>query len=216
MKFDVNDIVGKKFGRLTVVKYSHKIKKNDNKHYDRYYLCLCECGKQVIVTRHHLLNNHTKSCGCFRKEKFNTYKHGLCYHRLYRIWDKIKHRCYNANCKRYSSYGGRGITVCDEWKNDFLTFYNWSIANGYQDNLTIDRINNDGNYEPSNCRWTTVKVQSTNTRTNHKLTYKNKTLCVSEWAEIIGIDKDTLYMRLKRGWSAEKALETPLKRPNHK
>lgn len=209
--YNYDDIIGKKFGRLTVIKYSHRVKKNDNRHYNVYYECLCDCGNTKLVTRSSLIQSHTLSCGCLHKEKFNTYKHGLAYHRLHRIWDRIKQRCLNPNSQRYNDYGGRGIIMCAEWGKDFKTFYDWSMANGYKDDLTIDRINNNGNYEPSNCRWANIKVQSTNTRRNHKLTYKGKTLCISEWANIVGIDKDTLWMRIKRGWSVERAISTPVK-----
>lgn len=211
--YNYDDLIGKKFGRLTVLKFSHRTKKNDNRHYNVYYECLCDCGNIKLITRSSLIQSHTLSCGCLHKENFKEKftKHNLSNHRLHRIWDKIKHRCFNPNSPRYSSYGGRGITMCYEWKNDFKNFYDWSIANGYEDNLTIDRIDNNGNYEPSNCRWATKKVQSTNIRKNHKLTYKGKTLCISEWAEIIGIDKDTLWMRIKRGWSIKRALTSPIK-----
>lgn len=98
-------------------------------------------------------------------------KHGKKNTRLYRIWLQMKNRCFNIRTNRYKDYGGRGITVCDEWKNDFTKFYDWSILNGYQENLTIDRIDNDGNYEPSNCRWVTVKIQNRNSRSNHLITF---------------------------------------------
>ena len=121
-------------------------------------------------------------------------------------------RCENENIERYDIYGGRGIEVCKEWKEDFLNFYNWAINNGYKDNLSIDRIDVNGNYEPNNCRWATAKEQARNMRTNVNLTYNGETHCISEWAEITGIKASTIRYRIKiAGWSVEKALTTPIR-----
>ena len=120
----------------------------------------------VIILSNHLKSGKIKSCGCLNKQ--GNPKHGLRYTRLYRIWINMKTRCYNKNTNRYKDYGARGITICNEWRNDFMSFYNWSMNNGYDENLTIDRINNDKNYEPSNCRWITVKEQNRNKRNNIK------------------------------------------------
>lgn len=139
------------------------------------------------------------------------YKHGLKNTRLYRIWLQIKNRCFNSNTDRYRDYGARGITVCDEWRNDFKAFYDWAMNNGYSDELTIDRIDNDGNYEPSNCRWVSVKVQNRNTRSNHLITYKGETRCVADWADITGLSRACICDRIKYGWSVERILETPLR-----
>ena len=125
----------------------------------------------------------------------------------------MKERCNNPSCRDYRHWGGRGITICDAWNNDFLAFKEWALANGYKDGLTIDRIDNDGNYEPSNCRWTTKKVQSNNRRGLHYLTYKGESKTITEWSNITGIKVTTLYMRLKKyGWSIEKALTTGVER----
>jgi hypothetical protein len=131
--------------------------------------------------------------------------HGMRYTRIYNIWRSMRQRCSNSNCIRYSRYGGRGITVCDEW-NDFNCFYKWAIATGYKDDLTIDRINTDGNYEPSNCRWATYKEQANNIKTNRLITYDGETKTMTQWAEAIGIKPATLWARLNRGWSIEQAL----------
>ena len=139
------------------------------------------------------------------------YKHGLKNTRLYRIWLQIKNRCFNSNTNRYRDYGARGITVCDEWRNDFKAFYDWAMNNGYSDELTIDRIDNDGNYEPSNCRWVSVKVQNRNTRSNRLITYKGETHCVADWADITGLSRACICDRIKYGWSVERTLETPLR-----
>ena len=138
------------------------------------------------------------------------YKHGLRKHRLYRIWSNMKNRCYNPNTRSYERYGGRGITVCDEWKNDFMSFYNWSIANGYRDDLTLDRSNNDGNYTPENCRWATQKQQHNNTSLNKVITIEGVSHTMAEWCEITGINYSTARDRINRGhWDPIKAVTTP-------
>lgn len=141
-----------------------------------------------------------------RKKYFDEYGTSS---RLYFRWCHMKERCYSPSSRSYRHWGGRGITMCDEWKNDFLAFKEWALANGYKDGLSIDRINNDGNYEPSNCRWTTMKTQSNNRRGLHHITHNGETKTITEWSNITGIPVTTLYMRLKTyGWSVEKTLET--------
>lgn len=139
------------------------------------------------------------------------YKNGDSYTRLYTIWVDMKDRCFNKNGKAYRNYGQRNITVCDEWKHNFRSFKQWALSNGYTDKLTIDRINNDGNYEPSNCRWVDNIVQQNNKRNNHYITYKGETKTLSQWSKIIGIPKDTLRRRIVNlKWSIDKALTTEL------
>lgn len=133
-------------------------------------------------------------------------KHGLYSHRLYRIWVKLRGRCNNPSYHEYSNYGGRGISVCEEWNTNFMSFYNWSLANGYAENLTLDRINNDGNYEPNNCRWATQKQQCNNFRRNHLLTYKGETRTMQEWGELLGVNVSTMSTRAWRGWSTQEIL----------
>jgi len=163
----------------------------------RFGLFLCPyCKKEVEKTISH--GKRDKSCGC------NTFTHRKTNHLLYRTWNHMKQRCINPNVKEYKNYGGRGISVCKEWKNDFKAFYNWAMDNGYKSNLTIDRIDNNQGYYPNNCRWATNKEQQRNTRHNHLITYKGKTYCITEWAEILNINVSTLYCRLKRNWSVEK------------
>lgn len=159
------DLHGQKFGRLTV------LSRAKNRKQFTMWLCKCDCGNEVVVSTNALLVGHSTSCGCKREENFNSYKHGKSYSNLYRRWLGMKSRCLNKNNARYKNYGGRGITICDEWldkENGFMNFYNWAIANGYKKELSIDRINVDGNYEPSNCRWITLQEQNWNTTRNIK------------------------------------------------
>ena len=137
------------------------------------------------------------------------YKTDLVNSRLYRIWGHMKNRCIATKGSEYRNYASRGITVCDEWKNDFLTFYNWAMANGYSDNLSIDRINNDKGYYPDNCRWATAKQQVNNTRINHRITFNGETHTVSEWAQILNVSTMSIFRRLYMGWSEEEALTIP-------
>lgn len=130
--------------------------------------------------------------------------------RLYGIWRDMKGRCQNPHRPKYSIYGARGISVCDEWQS-FKGFYEWAMANGYRDDLSIDRINNDGNYCPDNCRWATALEQNHNRSNTLKISYAGENRTVAEWAQITGIDYYTLRLRLKAGWSAEKALTVPLR-----
>lgn len=142
-------------------------------------------------------------------------KHGMYKSRIYKIWESMKLRCYSVHQTAYKDYGGRGITVCTEWLNDFMMFYNWAISNGYNDRLTLDRIDVNGNYEPLNCRWLTMKEQTRNKRNNRFLTYNGLTKCIVDWANETGIDRRTLTKRIDvLGWTVEKALNTPIKRGN--
>ena len=169
------DLTGQRFGRLVVLERAEdNITKSGKK--VKCWKCLCDCGNKKIVRQGGLRNGHTQSCGCLHKEIVGSLNrtHGLSANcgRLYPLWKSIKYRCYNKNSKSYSQYGGRGIAMCDEWKNDFLAFHDWAIANGYKEEktdkglniLTIDRIDVNGNYEPSNCRFVTNDVQAKNKR----------------------------------------------------
>lgn len=145
------DLTGERFGRLLVVE------RTGSRNGNALYKCVCDCGEVSYVKSNNLFSGTSKSCGCLERElrKARITTHGLTKTRLYRIWDNAKKRCYGTTHKEYHRYGGRGITVCEEWKNDFKAFYDWALAHGYAENLTLDRIDNDGNYEPHNCQWLT-------------------------------------------------------------
>lgn len=143
----------------------------------------------------------------------NINNRGLTRTRLYKIWGAMKTRCYNPNYRKYYRYGGRGIKICDEWLNSFVSFSDWSMRNGYYDNLTIDRINVNGNYEPSNCRWITVTANNRNKTNNHYIKFRGKTQTIADWAEELDMNDKTIATRIYRGWSIEKALTTPLLHP---
>lgn len=203
------DLTGQRFGKLTVIERTQSTNKNAK------WICECECGKIVSVFGADLRSGKTKSCGCLFSEQLarRNYKHGLSKCKLVDVWRGMKNRCCNPNNEAYDNYGGRGITICDEWINDFESFYNWSISNGYSDNLSIDRIDNDKGYSPDNCRWATRKEQANNKRTNRRIYYKGVTLTAREWENATGINSHTIIKRLEMGWDVEKALTTiPKKR----
>lgn len=204
----IQDLTGQKFGRLTVVCRAEDGNGKSPSTKVRW-LCRCECGNEIAVRHYALLRGNTKSCGCLSKE-IHSKQNGLSSTRLYNVWRGIKKRCYNKNNHAYENYGGRGIYMCDEWRNNFLSFYNWSIQNGYKEGLTIDRIDNNLGYSPENCRWVTSKAQANNTRSNHIVEYDGKRLTLTQWSEKTGISRDVIKRRLLIGWSAEEALTTPV------
>lgn len=154
-------------------------------------------------------NDGRFKCG---KEHIN-YKHGLYKTRIYKIWESMKNRCYCKGETSYKYYGAKGVTVCDEWRNDFKAFYDWTISHGYSDELTLDRVDVNGNYEPTNCRWITMKEQSRNKSNNRYLSYNGKTQCIVDWANEVKIDRRTITRRIDIfGWSVEKALTTPVRK----
>lgn len=206
----VRDISGNRYGKLVVIEFSHI--SEDRKR--TYWKCKCDCGKEIITRGDGLKSGHTSSCGCYNKEIVSKTKgattHGMTNDRIYKIYCGMKNRCLNPNTAGYMNYGGRGIKVCDEWLDDFMSFYNWAMENGYSDKLSIDRIDVNGNYEPSNCRWATEKEQSNNTRRTVFVTYNNEEKPISYWASQFGIKPKTIKNRLKNGWSVEEALNTPV------
>lgn len=190
------DIVGQKFGKLLVVKSCGKGKDN---HY--YSEVVCDCGAKYMVSDSELICGRRKSC-----KKCSSEMHGKTNTRLFHIWQSMKQRCNDKNHQHYDCYGGRGISICEEWESDFESFYNWSLEHGYMSNLSIDRIDNDGNYEPGNCRWVDQKTQANNKRNNKKYSYKGCEYSIAELSEMSGIKYTTLYNRLESGWELEKAM----------
>ena len=182
------------------------------------WLCKCNCKdeNEMSATGSSIKNGYTKSCGCLARERTSEArsKHRESIDgetRLYRIWKGMLSRCNNANRKEYKNYGGRGIKVCDEWR-DYSIFKNWALQNGYNDNLTIERLNNNGNYEPSNCTWKTRKEQNNNRRSNHLIECNGETKNVNQWSIISGVCEATIRKRLLSGWSAESAIFTKTNR----
>lgn len=198
------DLTGQKFGRLTVMgKYGK------NKSGSINWICKCSCGGEKIVSSSGLRHGGTQSCGCLQKELIGNVNksHGKSKTRLYKIWKHMKERCYKENLLIYENYGGRGIIMCEEWKNDSMSFYNWAMANGYSDNLSIDRIDVNGNYEPSNCRWADRKTQNNNRRNCRSITYNGETHTISEWAEMLNIENEVLRRRIVvDNWDIDKAM----------
>lgn len=200
------DLTGLKFGRLTVLR-----RYGTDKYRKIYWECKCKCGNTVIVRGNALKSGNTKSCGCLIYESKNI-KHGMRHKRLYRIWSGMKSRCYTKTNPAYDRYGGRGISMCEEWMRNFMAFYNWAMDNGYTEGLSIDRIDVNGNYEPYNCRWATAKEQSDNKRCNILITIGNETLDLQQWCDKIGIKRSTVNTRVRIcGWSYEQALTTPVR-----
>lgn len=188
------DLTGQRFGRLTVLEFVPTEGKTE-------WLCKCDCGKTVTVKGTHLIDGSTKSCGCFMAEKASMLhkKHGNTNTRLFGIWQRMKQRCYNPNADRYDLYGGRSIKVCPEWLNSFVAFRDWALSNGYNDTLSIDRIDVNGNYEPNNCRWVNMKTQCRNRRSNTFIEYQGEKITLAEAAERTGIGSATLQARYKKG-----------------
>lgn len=217
------DLVGEKFERLEVLSQDEDYISKSGQHYARWK-CMCDCGAVLIVRGDSLKNGLTKSCGCYSSD--NTSKRNMIHDcnkrgqrtRLYNVWAQMISRCTYSNRWDYKHYGGRGITVCNEWF-DFVNFKYWAEHNGYSDTLTLDRINPDGEYSPANCRWSTILEQQNNRRNNHRMTYNGETHSMADWARIVDIPYSTLRSRKNSlGWSDEKALTTPVihNNKNHK
>ena len=209
---------GEKFGRLTLVRIATE---STNKH--KTWECLCECGNTTFVQQYNLWNGHTQSCGCLQREiliernqqgKWNSETLIKNHRNIYVSWNGMLSRCYHNHRTDYKLYGARGIVVCAEWKNNFLTFLDWSIKNGWQPRLSIDRIDNNGNYNPENCRWTDRKTQSNNRRSNRLININGQTNTLTQWSEISGITTRTISRRINAGWDISKWLIHPAKKPN--
>lgn len=200
----LNISVGDRFGRFTIIQESEKRNKK------RYFLCECECGNEKNIRLDGLRNGQTTSCGCYNVEvsKIANTKHGMHGSRIYRIWYAMRSRCFSINSTSYANYGGRGITICDEWRG-FDSFHEWATKNGYDEHLTIERKNVNGNYEPSNCTWITMTEQKRNARVTKRINFDGKVMTLRQWAKHIGISSSALCNRFDKGWTLEKALTTP-------
>lgn len=197
------DLTGQQFGKLTVLE-----RNGTSRSRQAVWLCKCECGNTKNVQSYDLRSGNTQSCGCQRKENFTHTSHGHSGERLHAIWVGMKSRCYNSHRKNYKDYGDKGVVVCDEWKENFEAFYNWAMANGYSDDLSIDRIDSDGNYEPSNCRWADSVIQMNNRTCAAIIECNGEKHTVAEWSRITGIKYATIYARIfVYNWPVEKALE---------
>jgi hypothetical protein len=213
VNYNYLDLTGKRFGRLECL-----IDVGRDKGGGVLWECQCDCGKKTVIRSGGLVHGHTKSCGCLQRymtKKSHTI-HSLCRDengnrpKLYHVWDGMKQRCQNPNSTFYKDYGGRGIKVCEEW-NSYIPFHNWAMANGYEEGLTIERKYVNGDYEPSNCIWIPRSEQSRNRRNNHYLTYKGISKTITEWGSELGINPSVLGTRIRRGWSVERTLNTPVK-----
>ena len=190
------DLLGQRFGRLTVIG-----RMPNNKQNQAVWKCLCDCGNETIVESGHLRSGHTNSCGCYGRDRSADYHrtHGMKGTRLFSTYHTMKGRCYNPTDHKYYRYGARGIKMCDDWVNNPKSFFDWAMANGYKEGLSIDRIDNDGDYCPENCRWTDAKTQANNTSRNIRYKYGDKEMTVSEWADYLGITYSAAKTRIKRG-----------------
>lgn len=205
-----DDLTGQRFGMLTA------LERVGERRGRALWKCKCDCGN--VVERTHDLLRHSKvempNCGCVNGRKIedgHSFIHRMSSTRIYETYHRMISRCNNENHSDYKDYGGRGIAVCDDWQGNygFINFYNWAIHSGYDEKLSIDRIDVNGNYCPENCRWADDITQANNKRNNHILFYDGKTQTIAEWAREYGISYTMLYQRIRRGWSVEDALLTP-------
>jgi hypothetical protein len=211
---NIINLVGKVFNRWTVVGRA------ENKNKRVRWSCVCECGEERDVIAYNLVHGISKSCGCLNKDLAKeriisiTKTHGLSKTPIHRIWCGIKTRVGNPNHKDYQWYGARGVTMCEEWENDFMSFYTWSTNNGWKDGLQIDRKDVNGNYEPSNCRWVTNEVNSKNRRNTNLYTNEltGETLCASDWSKRLGGNQELVKSRIAYGWSIQRAITEPIRK----
>lgn len=195
------DITGNRYNRLKVLERIEGVQ-------PATWKCKCDCGNITIVRGTNLKTGAVKSCGCLKHEEHNT--HHLSNTKIYGIWNAMRNRCYYKKGKAYKNYGGRGITVCDEWKNSFETFYKWAMENGYKDGLSIERMDNNCGYSPDNCKWINKGEQAQNRRRNYSVTINGVTKNLTEWCKEYNIDYGLVHNRChKLHWDFEKALTTP-------
>ena len=198
-----------KFGRLQPIELDH-IRANPSGNRIRYWRCICDCGTEVVVPHGSLRNGETKSCGCLRRELVaqKNAKHGRSGLPEYQVWQDMKRRCLNPKSKSFSIYGGRGISVCERWQTSFEHFHADMGARPFA-TATIERVDNNGNYEPGNCRWATRREQMNNVRKNVILTVDGESATLAEWARRTGMNHASILGRLAKGWDTKRALTTP-------
>lgn len=199
------DLSGQRYGRLTVVEPA------GTGRYGRRWLCRCDCGRTTVAIAGPLRAGQVISCGCAQREAASAAcrmrsTHGMTRTRIYTIWRAMKARCERPGSASYHGYGARGITVCDEWSASFEAFRDWALSNGYEENLSIDRIDVDAGYSPANCRWANPTEQANNRRSTRLITHDGMSLSLAGWARETGIKAGTIKARLLAGWSIEKAL----------
>lgn len=210
------DLTDQPFGKLIAKKRIENCV-STKKNQSAMWLCVCDCGNKCKVSSDNLRRGITKSCGCWQKEvaRQNMTKHGKHGTRLYRIWKEMKTRCQNPKAQNFNYYGAEGKIVCEEWQ-EFKPFYDWSMTNGYQENLEIERIDNSLGYSPSNCRWATKTEQANNKRNNHIVEYSGECKTIAEWAKKYKMNYYTLHSRIVDShWDIEKAITTPVRRRKH-
>lgn len=207
------DLSGKRFGKLVALeRVADHVSAGGAKKVR--WKCRCDCGNITYVSSGNLKGGHVLSCGCEGSRNIigkRSTTHGMTQTRLHSIWAGMKRRCYNPHEAKYPDYGGRGIKMCPEWKESFETFYEWSLSHGYERNLSIDRIDVNGDYSPDNCRWATEIEQSNNRRDNLRITYNGKTQTLAQWCQEFGVPYYFFYNRLRRGWSVERTFTEPPK-----
>ena len=213
------DVTGQRFGRLTAIRFTGKYTKPSN---NAIWLFRCDCGNLVERRRVSVESTKTPSCGCYVREHARNLNltHGGRHDRLYLVWMDMRRRCRDPKDANYERYGGRGITVCDEWQ-DYETFRKWAYSTGYDKTApghqcTIDRIDTNGNYSPENCRWADAKTQCNNKRNNVLIEFDGRVQTASQWADETGIDDKTITRRIKSGWTVEKALTKPVRVFKHR
>lgn len=204
MGMKVIDRTGMRYGRLTVISQAERT--NDG---FTQWLCKCDCGKTKIIPTHNL--TRIQSCGCYKQEVFKRdhIKHGNSKTKLYHVWSSMKARCKNQNNKEWHRYGGRGISVCEEWRNGYEPFQNWALSHGYKEGLTLDRIDNDKGYSPDNCRWITLSEQQNNTSRNRFIEYNGEVKTASQIAKENNVNAKMFCQRIASGWDIERALNEP-------
>lgn len=197
------EMIGKKFGKLTVLELNEKDERKGV-----YYFCKCDCGCEKSINKYNLIKGKSKACGYCRESPNK--KHGLSNTRISSIYRGMKDRCFNPNNYDYKHYGGRGITICEEWlgENGFMNFVFWSNDNGYREDLTIDRIDNNKGYSPDNCRWATRREQANNTRRNTFYEHNGEVHTISEWSRISGVRPENIIHRIQSGWKFEDAISS--------